>query len=245
MTVLQAERFRLHGRYVTPRFKCGDVVEDLVRGPVQIVGITNARIPWPIGKSGIGKSLILYGALAEAVRNEAAQAIRYWWGVGHPLVWKWRKALGVPHSNAGTHKLHVRYAQEPFFKRAQLKARDPARRAKISAALLGKPRSPEVCARLAASKRGSRHSAATRRKMSLTHKQKWLSGPLAARRWTASQDELVRTLPPAEVAKRTGRTIKAVWSRRRTLGLTNGRTKPERAAIVAMIAGPKDEIDEL
>ena len=32
-------------------------------------------------------------------------------------------------------------------------------------------------------------------------------------RWTAAEDELVRTLPPAEAARRTGRTIEAVYRR--------------------------------
>ena len=42
-------RFKLHfGPYRTPRFRIGAVVEDEVRGEVTIVGLTGARIPWPI-----------------------------------------------------------------------------------------------------------------------------------------------------------------------------------------------------
>jgi hypothetical protein len=37
------------------------------------------------------------------------------------------------------------------------------------------------------------------------------------RHWTEAEDELVRTLPPAEAAQRTGRPIKAVWERRKRL----------------------------
>jgi hypothetical protein len=37
--------------------------------------------------------------------------------------------------------------------------------------------------------------------------------------WTVEQDELVRTLPPAEVARRTGRPARAVYRRRRRLRL--------------------------
>jgi hypothetical protein len=41
--------------------------------------------------------------------------------------------------------------------------------------------------------------------------------------WTAAEDDLVRTLPPREVAERTGRTLRAVYHRRPLLGLSGGR----------------------
>jgi len=37
--------------------------------------------------------------------------------------------------------------------------------------------------------------------------------------WSAKQDDLVRRLSPAEAARRTGRTLCAVYSRRSMLGL--------------------------
>ena len=37
--------------------------------------------------------------------------------------------------------------------------------------------------------------------------------------WTPAEDELVRTLPPAEAAERTGRTLPAVYQRRHHLGV--------------------------
>jgi hypothetical protein len=42
--------------------------------------------------------------------------------------------------------------------------------------------------------------------------------------WTPEEDESVRTLPPAEVAWRTGRTLLAVYQRRRVLGITRSHT---------------------
>ena len=120
--MLQAERFRLHASYRTPSFKYGAVVEDLVRGPVQIVGLSDGRIPWPIGTKGRAKSLVLFKGLAKAVRKESHQAVRHWWGVGAHRVWKWRKELGVPRTNAGTHRLRVRYGKEPFFKQSPAKS---------------------------------------------------------------------------------------------------------------------------
>jgi hypothetical protein len=40
--------------------------------------------------------------------------------------------------------------------------------------------------------------------------------------WTPEEDELLRTLPPAEVARRTGRTLLAVYVRCHELGLPDG-----------------------
>jgi hypothetical protein len=225
--MLQAERFRLHGRYRTPQFKYGAVVEDLSRGRVQIVGLSDGRIPWPIGKKGSAKSLVLFKGLAKAVLRESHQAVRHWWGVGGNTVWRWRKALGVPAINEGIHRLKVRYAKEPFFTRAQRKAwskaRDPERRAKIAAAKLGKPRPPEVVAKIGAANRGTRHTDETRRKMGLAHKRCGSWPPAAGRPWTKQEDALIRALRPQEVKERTGRTLDAIWSRRRLLGLPDGR----------------------
>lgn len=47
------DRFKLlFGPYQTPRLKYGDVVTCEVRGRVKIVGLTEARIPWPKGRKG-------------------------------------------------------------------------------------------------------------------------------------------------------------------------------------------------
>jgi hypothetical protein len=41
--------------------------------------------------------------------------------------------------------------------------------------------------------------------------------------WTAAEDQLIRTLAPAEAARRTGRPLTAVYERRRQLRLHNAR----------------------
>jgi hypothetical protein len=46
-----------------------------------------------------------------------------------------------------------------------------------------------------------------------------------ARGWTAEEDELVRPLPPAEAARRTGRSRDAVYTRRGDLGVSRRRRK--------------------
>jgi hypothetical protein len=45
------------------------------------------------------------------------------------------------------------------------------------------------------------------------------------RAWTRKEDELVRTLAPAEVVRRTGRTLTAVYNRRSLLGVPDGRRR--------------------
>lgn len=52
-----AERFRLLGKYRTPHFRIGRVVLCEVRGEVKITGMTDARIPCPIGKAREGNKL--------------------------------------------------------------------------------------------------------------------------------------------------------------------------------------------
>ena len=42
---------------------------------------------------------------------------------------------------------------------------------------------------------------------------------MRGRAWTPEEDELVRALPPAEAAARTGRTLPAVYQRRHDLGV--------------------------
>jgi hypothetical protein len=45
------------------------------------------------------------------------------------------------------------------------------------------------------------------------------------RAWTPQEDGLVRTLPPAKVARRTGRTLTAVYVPRSLLGVPDGRRR--------------------
>jgi hypothetical protein len=45
--------------------------------------------------------------------------------------------------------------------------------------------------------------------------------PITRRRWTAAEDELVRTLLPDEAAARTGRTVAAVHQRRWLLSVAD------------------------
>jgi hypothetical protein len=229
----ERDRFKLlFGPYQTPRFRYGQRVFCELRGWVKIVGLTNARIPWPKCRSGKrARAIILYGALADAVRRESAQAVQHWWGVGSDRAWKWRKALDATRVNEGTHRLKHDYALEPAITAARAKAwtkaGNPERRRKIAAAMTGRAMLPHVREALRAANLGRPLTEEHRRKMSATHKRRG-SKPPGGPLWKRSEDKLVRALPPQEVARRTGRTLSAVWARRRALGLPDGRTRRMR-----------------
>jgi hypothetical protein len=224
-----AERFRLLGAYRTPRFRYGHKVLCEVRGEVTICGITEAPIPWPIGKRGRGRhSLIVFKGLARAVRRESNQAVAYWWGVDPQTVSTWRRLLGVERATPGTSRLHSDYAGEPWAdamrRESVTKARDPERRAKTAAARRGHPRPPHVIEAMAEARRGSHHSDEARRKISRTLRKRGVLVP-GTILWTAGEDELVRTLPTQEAVRRTGRTLSAVKARRHPLGVPDGRRR--------------------
>jgi transposase-like protein len=185
-------RFKLHfGPYRTPKFKLGQRVIDIVRGEVEIVGIRDAKIPWPVGKRGRFRALILYADLAKAVRNESVVAICHWFGVKPSTVNKWRRALGVGALTPGTHALRVEHTKEPWakaaIKKAQSKVNDPGRRAKQSAAMRGRTVPKYVAKKIRAALLGQKISLETRRKMSEARQGMRPCG----RRWTPEQDQLV------------------------------------------------------
>ena len=64
------ERFRLLGKYKTPRFRIGQKVRCEVRGKVVITGMTEAPIPWPIAKGGRGRhSLVVCSSFSLVLRR--------------------------------------------------------------------------------------------------------------------------------------------------------------------------------
>jgi hypothetical protein len=224
-----AERFRLHfGPYATPRFRYGQVAWCEVRGEVSITRLTDAPIPWPVGKRGRAKSLVVCKGLDKAVRRESAQAVAHWWGVTPQTVTVWRKALGVERTNEGTYRLFQEHGRGPAgmggLAKAWAKAQDPARREKIAAARRGQPRPARVVEAVRRAHLGTGHSEQTRRKMSEAHRRLGHRPPVG-QPWTPAEDDMVRTLPPADVVRRTGRSLRAVYDRRRTLGLPDGRRR--------------------
>lgn len=219
----KVDRFRLHRTYRSPRFRIGATVVDEWRGKVRIVGLSTSIIPWPIGQSGKWRSLVVYGALARAIRSESVQAVAHAWGVTPQTVTKWRRRLGIAgHKLKGTIKLRqAQWKHEAWAARARqaawAKRADEARCNKIAASKRGKRRPRTVVAALRKAHRGRTLSAEQRRKMSETHKRRGTRPPWIGRAWTAGEDQLVVSLPIAEAASRTGRSIAAVLSRRQLL----------------------------
>lgn len=117
------------GPYRTPRVKPGHAVACLMRGEVEVDGLTagpgttaeGVPLAWPYVEGVAGKrSLILVGDLVKAVRRESVSAICRAWGVSRWQVRDWRRALGVGRYNEGTRvlwrslagKLHRRAAKK-------------------------------------------------------------------------------------------------------------------------------------
>jgi hypothetical protein len=73
---------------------------------VIVTGWSDARIPWPRCRRpdthGGGSGLLVDEELARAIRLESSLAIQHWFGVDYSVVWRWRKALGVPRFNEGS-----------------------------------------------------------------------------------------------------------------------------------------------
>jgi hypothetical protein len=214
------DRYRLLGTYRTPRFRLDSRVFCWVRGEVTVCGMTDAPIPWPIGKCRQGRSLVVYKDLARAVLQESNLAVCHWWGITPQTVTKRRKALGVPETNTGTSRLRSEYMNEPWAEgmrtKARAKDRDPERCAKIAAARRGKPRPPHVIQAMTEARLGSHHTDEAKAKTSATHRQ-WGTLVPGTRVWTSEEDQMALTLPAAEVAQRTGRSLAAVYIRQSAL----------------------------
>jgi hypothetical protein len=144
---------------------------------------------------------------------------------------KWRTALGVGRTTAGTHRLRVGYGAEDWFAEVRAKGRatpwTEERRAKLAEQFRGQPVAPHVAAAIRNAQRkrtGSKHTAETRAKMRAAAAARLARGEVPnGRAWTEAEDESVLTLPTAEAARRTGRTLTAVYKRRRKLRRANRR----------------------
>jgi len=218
------------GPYQTPRFEIGDIVWDEVRGEVEIVGVSDGPIPWPIGRWDKAKSPVIYADLARAIRHESRIAVRHWFRLSSWCHNRARRALKVPATNEGTRRLLQLAADTPAFKNAQrkglLRCGSPDIRERSAAARRGKCRPDPVRQKISESLRGQARSADHCRNLSRAHRRRGTRPPNAGRPWTIKENAWLHTLPIAEVARRTNRTLNAVYNQRRLLGLT--RRRPTR-----------------
>ncbi len=193
----KVDHFKLrYGLYVTPRFRYGQTVRCLIRGRVKITGLTDAQIPWPTCQPRSTQAIILFGALARAVRRESNQAVARAWGVSGQTVTKWRKALFVRRTEGDTALRIEMGTHEPWAKRARKAMHAtlsrPERGAKISAALKGKKKSPEHAAKIRALNIGRVPTDEARRNMSIAAKRRSeRPAGLVGREWTLEEDQLV------------------------------------------------------
>ncbi|HLI56419.1 MAG TPA: hypothetical protein VKY26_05225 [Actinomycetota bacterium] len=97
------------GPYAPPRrrYRTGQAAECAVRGEVVVTGISDAPIPWPLGRyaTAVKSSPVVCDGLVDAIRTEAVEAIAHHWGVSRWTVRRWRRALGVGRFTAGTEAL--------------------------------------------------------------------------------------------------------------------------------------------
>jgi len=85
-----------YGPYLTPVIAVGAVVECEARGMVTVVGLSHAPIPWPIGERDGVRQLVVFKALARAIRQESPQAVAEAWGVTPADAEDWRSACKQP-----------------------------------------------------------------------------------------------------------------------------------------------------
>jgi hypothetical protein len=94
------------GPYRTPTCRPGGRFACVVNGDRQIMGITDALIPWPYAFAQARvRQLFVSGDLERAIRTESRMAVAHHWGVSTAQVESWRRALGVPRMNQGTTRL--------------------------------------------------------------------------------------------------------------------------------------------
>ena len=75
---------------------------------------------------------------------------------------------------------------------------------------------------------GRKLSEETRKAMSQVHKARGTRPPWLKEPWTPEEDALLPKHSAAEIAKRTGRTLSAVYCRRSQLGLSDGRRRKHK-----------------
>jgi hypothetical protein len=146
------------------------------------------------------------------LRTESVYAVSYHWGLCRASVSNYRRQLSIPRHNPGSYRL---------FRLVIEAARTPEARAKISAALEGKPstvsaRDRERLRRIQRRPKSKEH----RRRMSERLRRRFdLLGPF--RRWTPKEVAMIGTMPDRAVARRIYRSLSAV--RGKKFGL---RSKP-------------------
>lgn len=101
----------LFGPYTAPLCKPGDELDDAHYGRVLVAGFTEAPLSWPRPRRKGPPAPVLTGGLLDAIRQESAYAVAYWWGVSIAQVQNWRRWLEVDPHTPGTVRLLAQNAK--------------------------------------------------------------------------------------------------------------------------------------
>jgi hypothetical protein len=235
--MLDRDRFRLLGKYTTPRVKVGTVLSCEGRDrDVVVTAYTDGPIPWPIGRLKHGKGRhgpILFGDLAKAVRLESNQAVAHWFGLHPRSVSRLRKALGIRPMNAGTEELRKAHGKEDWFAAARQKAHSAGwteeRRQRMAERFEDQRRPPHVIEAMRKGRTGKPHPLDVRIRICAARRKRAAdAAATSAEAWTPKHDRIVRSHPPKIAARLTRRSLGSVYHRRTRLGLTDKSTAKDR-----------------
>ena len=171
---------------------------------------------------------VLYRALVRAVRRESVVAVCHWFGPPRTPSADGGKLWGSGSRTRGRFRLKSRHSKEPWAVAARTEGVGqgprPGPPAEDRGVQAGQAATKACDRGHAEGANGQAPSPEVRKKMSAFLKERAKVFVPSGRLWTAAEDELVRTLPPPEVARQTNRSLDAVYYRRRRLGVPDGRT---------------------
>ncbi len=242
------ERYKLlYGPYVPPKCAVGDRLPCEYRGrELTVRRMSDAPIQWPCTRGGAKHSPIVCGELIRAVRCESEQAVAYHWGVNIQVVWKWRRALGVPRMTPGSRRLRIEYAAETLTPEVRAKGHEAMHslevRVKLSALRKGRRQHPNtLTALLEAAKRPK--SEEWKRERGVRSQKMWehpeLYGLPVRHQWTDEENALLRRASARVVAVRIGVSVHAVVQQRRRLAISC-RPEPWTEEQIALLGTASD-----
>ena len=218
------DRFKLrYGPYNPPKARRGSRLFCEIRGTVIVGRFSDGRISWPCVKRRGTATLILCGDLVTAVKRESSQAVIHHFGVSRGTVSGWRRALGVPRKNEGSHQLWREISilrPDDRLARARRNSKTPKALAKASAKLKGRTIPPHVIEAVREAVKRPR-SPAWKKKMAAYWRKRGHPPCHPERRfWTAKEQAMLGTAPDGEIARRLNRSLGAVYSMRYVMKTT-------------------------